>query len=64
MAGKSLLETGCGRGGGLHYIASKMTPEYSVGVDISDSQVGFLSLLKVSKYRYASVRTTGSQTKL
>lgn len=45
MAGKSLLETGCGRGGGIHYISSKMTPEYSVGVDISDSQVGYLDLL-------------------
>ena len=49
MAGKSLLETGCGRGGGLHYIASKMTPEYSVGVDISDSQVGTLIFLKFPK---------------
>lgn len=45
MSGKSLLETGCGRGGGLHYIASRMTPEYTIGLDISDRQVRFQSLL-------------------
>jgi len=35
MHGKSLLETGCGRGGGLRYIAKELRPSYAVGVDIS-----------------------------
>ena len=63
MRDKVLLETGCGRGGGLHYIVQKMTPEYAVGVDISDRQVGYLEIPDVSNYRYNSARTTGSQTR-
>jgi len=34
MQGKTMLETGCGRGGGLNYIASKMKPQYAIGVDM------------------------------
>jgi cyclopropane fatty-acyl-phospholipid synthase-like methyltransferase len=50
MSGKTLLETGCGRGGGLHYITKKMTPESSVGIDISDSQVDSLLLLFIDTF--------------
>lgn len=35
MAGASILETGCGRGGGLNYIAKTFTPDYALGIDIS-----------------------------
>ena len=35
MKGQSVLETGCGRGGGLNYIMNIMTPERMVGTDIS-----------------------------
>lgn len=35
MKGQSVLETGCGRGGGLNYIMNIMTPEKITGTDIS-----------------------------
>ena len=37
MEGKSLVETGCGRGGGLKYLAEKLKPRYAIGVDINPS---------------------------
>lgn len=33
MEGKTLLETGCGRGGGLRYLAKKFKPRHAVGID-------------------------------
>ncbi len=39
MEGKTLLETGCGRGGGLDYLAMKLKPQYAIGVDMSPTQV-------------------------
>ncbi len=39
MRDKTLLETGCGRGGGLNYIVQKMRPRSAVGVDICGAQV-------------------------
>ena len=39
MEGKTLLETGCGRGGGLDYLAIKLKPQYAIGVDMSPTQV-------------------------
>lgn len=35
LAGKVLLEAGCGRGGGLQYLHEKLGPECSIGVDLS-----------------------------
>lgn len=39
--GKTLLETGCGRGGGLNYLAQLMRPRYAIGVDASRGNVEF-----------------------
>ena len=33
MRGKTVLETGCGRGGGLKYIAESMNPRHTIGID-------------------------------
>ena len=35
MEGKTLLETGCGRGGGLNYLADVLKPQYAIGVDMT-----------------------------
>ena len=35
MDGKTLVEIGCGRGGGLNYIVNELNPEKALGVDIS-----------------------------
>jgi tRNA G46 methylase TrmB len=37
MEGKTLLETGCGRGGGLNFLAKKLKPQYAIGVDMTVS---------------------------
>jgi hypothetical protein len=34
---KTLLETGCGRGGGLKMLVQKLKPRYAVGTDFSGS---------------------------
>lgn len=39
LNGLNLLETGCGRGGGLHYLARELNPQSAVGIDISKKQV-------------------------
>lgn len=39
MKGKSLLETGCGKGGGLHYLVNLLKPAEAMGVDISPLSV-------------------------
>ena len=39
LEGKNLLETGCGRGGGLKLILDKLKPKHVVGVDLSTSNV-------------------------
>jgi cyclopropane fatty-acyl-phospholipid synthase-like methyltransferase len=33
---KSILDIGCGRGGGLAFLAKYYQPEMSVGIDISN----------------------------
>lgn len=43
LNGLSLLETGCGRGGGLHYLARELNPHSAIGVDISKAQVSSYS---------------------
>jgi len=35
LNGKMLLETGCGRGGGIHFLARELHPSHALGVDIS-----------------------------
>jgi len=42
MKGKSMLETGCGKGGGLNYLATACRPDRIVGVDISTQCVNIL----------------------
>ena len=37
MRGKTLLETGCGRGGGLRYLVESMNPRHAIGVDFSQA---------------------------
>jgi cyclopropane fatty-acyl-phospholipid synthase-like methyltransferase len=39
MEGKTLLETGVGRGGGLNYLAQALKPQYAIGIDMTLSQV-------------------------
>ena len=34
---KTLLETGCGRGGGLNFLAKKLKPQYAIGIDMTVS---------------------------
>ena len=41
MDGKTLLETGCGRGGGLNYLAETLKPQYAIGVDMTETQVPY-----------------------
>lgn len=41
MEGKTMLETGCGRGGGLSYLAEKLKPQYAIGVDMTESQLEY-----------------------
>ena len=41
MEGKTLLEVGSGRGGGLSFLTRKLKPERSIGVDFSHNQVDF-----------------------
>lgn len=35
MNGLSLLETGCGRGGGIHYLAKELNPQMALGLDFA-----------------------------
>jgi len=39
--GLSVIEIGCGRGGGLNYITNHLLPKQVIGVDISGSQINF-----------------------
>jgi len=41
LEGKSVLEVGCGRGGGSDYVARYLNPSAVTGVDFSDSAVEF-----------------------
>lgn len=41
MKGKTLLEVGSGRGGGLTFLTKRLQPEKAVGVDFSQNQVDF-----------------------
>ena len=41
MSGKAVLETGCGRGGGLNYIAQNLHPRYAIGVDGSKAMIDY-----------------------
>ncbi len=45
MEGKNVLETGCGRGGGLKLIMDKLKPQQAVGIDFSFSNVSSLFLI-------------------
>lgn len=41
MQNKTILEAGCGRGGGLNFIAQLMRPRYAIGVDSSRANIEF-----------------------
>jgi len=41
LKGKKVLEVGCGRGGGASYITRYYKPESYIGMDISESSIGF-----------------------
>lgn len=41
MEGKTLVEVGSGRGGGLSFLTRELKPEKSIGVDFSHNQVDF-----------------------
>ena len=42
MKGKTILETGCGLGGGLLYLTKTMKPAEAIGIDISPLSVSNL----------------------
>ena len=44
LSGQTILETACGRGGGLNYIVKYLRPQYAIGVDICSTQVLFSSM--------------------
>ncbi len=48
MEGKTLLETGCGRGGGINYLATQMKPQYAIGLDMTVTQVSNLCFILVT----------------
>lgn len=48
MEGKTLLETGCGRGGGLFYLSQIVKPHYVIGVDMTYTQVGIICYYRSS----------------
>ena len=37
--GLSVIEIGCGRGGGLNYITNYLNPREAIGVDLSGAQI-------------------------
>lgn len=39
IAGKTVLDASCGRGGGLHYLASAFAPASAIGVDFTPGNV-------------------------
>jgi len=41
LTGKSVLEVGCGRGGGLFYLQHAYTPKMMVGVDSNKVNIEF-----------------------
>ncbi|CDW83792.1 UNKNOWN [Stylonychia lemnae] len=41
MNGLSLLETGCGRGGGLHYLSKELNPQSALGIDFCQAQIDY-----------------------
>lgn len=41
LRGKKVLDLGCGRGGGLAFLAKYLAPEEAVGVDLSNWQIQF-----------------------
>ena len=41
ISGKSLMEVGCGRGGGLSYVNRYLKPASATGVDLNDKAVEF-----------------------
>lgn len=41
MENKTLLETGCGRGGGLNYLANALKPQFVIGLDFSRAQINY-----------------------
>lgn len=43
IRGRDIVEIGCGRGGGLHYITRNFSPASAIGVDLNKGAVSFCS---------------------
>lgn len=41
VAGKDIVEIGCGRGGGLHYLTRTFAPKTALGIDLEERAVKF-----------------------
>jgi len=41
LRGKKVMDLGCGRGGGLAFLAKYLAPEEAIGVDLSNWQIQF-----------------------
>jgi len=41
LEGKTLVELGCGRGGGLDYLVKNLRPAKAFGIDLSDENINF-----------------------
>ncbi len=41
LSGKSMLEVGCGRGGGLNYIKNQLNPRSVTGLDLNQKAINF-----------------------
>ena len=52
IAGKNILEVGCGRGGGLSYINRYLSPNLATGVDLNKKAINFCNK------KYSSERIT------
>jgi hypothetical protein len=51
MSRKTLLETGCGKGGGANYIKNTFRPQNIIGVDYSGRNVQYIYSLNNILYR-------------
>ena len=63
MKGKNVIETGCGRGGGINYLAEVLEPEQAVGLDFSQTQVCqsyyIYRVVNICMFRWTTVARTG-----
>jgi tRNA G46 methylase TrmB len=63
MSNKTLVETGCGRGGGLNYLTEQFKPKHSIGIDMNQSSVRLLSLIFSRSTSAESITNKVSKTR-